>query len=97
MADRVKSNSSNLWESFIQDEAEKLAALTAVAEAQARIHARFSQLLLTDNTCQEALNQVKDLALLADSSEEGARFGDFVLTPKKLTNVEGGTVMSAQR
>lgn len=81
----------------LQDEAEKLAAQTTVAEAQARIHARFAQLLLTNNTCQEALNQVKDLALLADSSEGGARFGDFVLTPTILTNDEGGTVMSAQR
>lgn len=81
----------------LQDETEKLAAQTAVAEAQARIHARFAQLLLTDNACQKALNQVKDLALLADSSEGGARFGDFVLTPTILPNEEGGTVMSAQR
>ena len=52
----------------LQDEAEKLAAQTAVAEAQARINARFAQLLLTNNSCQDALNKVKDLAALAPSS-----------------------------
>lgn len=81
----------------LQDEAEKLAAQTAVAEAQARINARFAQLLLTNNSCQDALNKVKDLEALADSSEDGAKFGDFVLTPPKLSTGGGGTVMSAQR
>lgn len=81
----------------LQDEAEKLAAQTAVAEAQARINARFAQLLLTNNSCQDALNQIKNLAALSDSSEGSAKFGDFVLTPPKLSTDEGGTVMSAQR
>lgn len=76
----------------LQDEAEKLAAQTAVAEAQARINARFAQLLLTNHSCQDALDQIKDLAALADSSEDGAKFGDFVLTTD-----EGGTTISAQR
>ena len=81
----------------LQDEAEKLAAQTAVAEAQARINARFAQLLLTNNSCQDALNQIKNLAALSDSSEGSAKFGDFVLTPPTLSTDEGGTPMSAQR
>lgn len=83
----------------LQDEAEKLAAQTAVAEAQARINARFAQLLLTNHSCQDALDQIKDLAALADSSEDGAKFGDFVLTPATptLSTDEGGTTISAQR
>lgn len=81
----------------LQDEAEKLAAQTAVAEAQARINARFAQLLLTNNSCQDALNQIKDLAALADSSEGGAKFGDFVLTRETLSTDEGGMTISAQR
>lgn len=83
----------------LQDEAEKLAAQTAVAEAQARINARFAQLLLTNHSCLDALDQIKNLAALADSSEDGAKFGDFVLTPATptLSTVEGGTTISAQR
>lgn len=82
---------------LFSDEAEKLAAQTAVAEAQARINARFAQLLLTNNSCQDALNKIKELTALADSSEGGAKFGDFVLTPPMLSTHEGDTVMSAQR
>lgn len=82
----------------LQAESEKLAAQTAVAEAQARIHAQFSRLLLTNVPCVEARNRIKDLSALADAVVDGgARFGEFVLTPKTLGDDEGGTSMSAGR
>ncbi len=69
----------------LQDEAQQKAARLAVAEAQSRIEARFSELILNGETCSKAVETVSKLTDLDDSEdEEKARFGDYSLTPVKL-------------
>ncbi len=70
----------------LQDEAQQKAARLAVAEAQSRIEARFSELILNGEACSTAVEAVSKLADLDDSADEGkALFGDFSLTPVTLT------------
>ena len=70
----------------LQDEAQQKAARLAVAEAQSRIEARFSELILNGETCSAAVETVSKLADLDDlEDEEKVRFGDYSLTPLTLT------------
>ena len=70
----------------LQDEAQQKAARLAVAEAQSRIEARFSELILNGETCSKAVETVSKLTDLDDSEdEEKVRFGDYSLTPLTLT------------
>lgn len=79
----------------LQDEARQKAALTAIAEAQSRINATFSQKLLQGSTCTEAVTYINNnFASLGDSpgqSREVALFGDFAL------ELKGGTLSAAGR
>lgn len=69
----------------LQDEARQKAALTAIAEAQSRINATFSQKLLQGSTCAEAVTYINNnFPSLGDSSDQSgdvdvALFGDFAL------------------
>lgn len=59
----------------LQNEARQKAALTAIAEAQSRINATFSQKLLEGASCSEAVTYINaNFASLGDSS---GKFGDF--------------------
>lgn len=79
----------------LQEESEKKAALGSVAEAQARIQLRFGQLILQGNTCEDAVKQVNDLSLLADSTDGGNLFGEFILSSEPITTT--GVTVSAKR
>ena len=60
----------------------RLAAGTALNEAQVRINARFSRLMYAGLTCEDAVKSVNTLALVADKADGGeARFGSFLLSP----------------
>ena len=60
-----------------QDLAEQRAALATVAEAQARLDARFGEKLLEGNSCADAVAFVRNLDNLAD--KEGKVFGEYTL------------------
>ena len=77
----------------LQEESEKKAALSAVAEAQARIQLSFGQQILQGKTCEDAVGEVNDIKKLSDDGE-GA-FGEFLLTAETITTA--GTEVSAQR
>ena len=79
----------------LQAESEKKAALASVAEAQARIHLRFGQLLLQGYTCEKAIPEVNDLGKLADANENGNLFGEFFLESEPLT--AAGVAVKAKR
>ncbi len=65
----------------LQDEAQQKAARLAVAEAQSRIEARFSELILNGEACSTAVDEVKVLTNLSDSKKNGqAVFGDYGLS-----------------
>lgn len=69
----------------------RLAAGTALNEAQVRINARFSRLMYNGLTCEDAVKSVNTLALVADKTEgEEARFGSFLLSPAEKEITEGG-------
>lgn len=78
----------------MQDDAEKKAALSAVAEAQSRIQLSFGQQLLQGKTCEEARNSISDINILSDDGTSGA-FGEFILSGGEIT--VAGTDISAKR
>ena len=77
----------------LQEESEKKAALSAVAEAQARIQLSFGQQILQGKTCEEAVEKVNEVKELSDDGN--GTFGEFILTAGTITTA--GTDVSAQR
>ena len=78
----------------LQAESEKKAALSSVAEAQARIQLSFGQQLLQGKTCEDAASAVSSLSALGDD-DNSARFGEFYLIAEPIT--VAGTPVSAKR
>ena len=71
----------------LQDEAQQKAARLAVAEAQSRIEARFSELILNGETCSKAVDEVKVLTKLSDSTKDDqAVFGDYGLSAEEIAS-----------
>ncbi len=71
----------------LQDEAQQKAARLAVAEAQSRIEARFSELILNGETCSAAVDEVKVLKNLSDSKKDDqAVFGDYGLSAGEIAS-----------
>lgn len=77
----------------LQEESEKKAALSAVAEAQARIQLSFGQQILQGKTCEDAVKEVNEVKKLSDDGH--GTFGEFLLTAETITTA--GTDVSAQR
>lgn len=75
----------------LQEESEKKAALSAVAEAQARIQLSFGQQLLQGKSCEDARAEVSELKKLSDNEDN--RFGSFSLGVDD--SVNGGTIVAA--
>ena len=61
----------------MQDDAEKKAALSAVAEAQSRIQLSFGQQLLQGKPCDTAVEEVSEIITLSDNKDN--KFGEFYL------------------
>ena len=61
----------------MQDDAEKKAALSAVAEAQSRIQLSFGQQILQGKPCDKAVEEVSEIITLSDNKEN--KFGEFYL------------------
>ena len=77
--------------------AKRLAAGTALNEAQVRINARFSRLMYAGLTCEDAVKSVNTLALVADKTEgDEARFGSFLLSPAEKEIPEAGLAVSVR-
>lgn len=76
----------------MQDDAEKKAALSAVAEAQSRIQLSFGQQLLQGKPCDEAVEAVSEIKKLSDDGSN-SKFGDFYLGVDE--SVGGGTITTA--
>lgn len=75
----------------------RLAAGTALSEAQVRINARFSRLMYAGLTCEDAVKSVNTLALVADKADGGeARFGSFLLSPAEKEIPEEGLAVSVR-
>lgn len=74
----------------LQQESEKKAALSAVAEAQARINLAFSQQLLQGKPCKEAVDQVASIEQISDDGTSSL-FGDFSLGTAE--NASGGPIL----
>lgn len=72
----------------LQEESEKKAALSAVAEAQARIQLSFGQQILQGKTCEEAVDEVSEIEKLSDNNDNA--FGEFFLGVDG--GVSGGTI-----
>lgn len=73
----------------LQEESERKAALSAVAEAQSRINLAFGQQLLQGKPCKEAVEQVASIKQISDDGE-GTLFGDFSLGTDE--NAAGGVI-----
>ena len=75
----------------------RLAAGTALNEAQVRINARFSRLMYAGLTCADAVKSVNTLALVADKTQgDEARFGSFLLSPAEKKIPEEGLAVSVR-
>lgn len=75
----------------------RLAAGTALNEAQVRINARFSRLMYAGLTCEDAVKSVNTLALVADKTQgDEARFGSFLLSPAEKEIPEEGLAVSVR-
>ena len=61
----------------MQDDAEKKAALSAVAEAQSRIQLSFGQQILQGKPCDKAVEEVSEILTLSDNKDH--KFGEFYL------------------
>lgn len=61
----------------MQDDAEKKAALSAVAEAQSRIQLSFGQQILQGKPCDKAVEEVSEIITLSDNKDN--KFGEFYL------------------
>lgn len=76
----------------LQEESERKAAASAVAEAQARIQLSFGQQLLQGKPCDEAVKAVSEIKELSDDGSN-SKFGDFYLGVDE--SVGGGTITTA--
>lgn len=76
----------------LQEESERKAAASAVAEAQARIQLSFGQQLLQGKTCEEAVKAVSEIKELSDDGSN-SKFGDFYLGVDE--SVGGGAITTA--
>lgn len=75
----------------------RLAAGTALNEAQVRINARFSRLMYAGLTCEDAVKSVNTLALVADKTQgDEARFGSFLLSPAGKEITDEGLAVSVR-
>lgn len=75
----------------------RLAAGTALNEAQVRINARFSRLMYAGLSCEDAVKFVNSLALVADRTQgDEARFGSFLLSPAGKEITEEGLAVSVR-
>ena len=72
----------------MQDDAEKKAALSAVAEAQSRIQLSFGQQILQGKPCKDAVDGVSEISKLSDDGK--STFGDFSLGIDE--SASGGTL-----
>lgn len=61
----------------MQDDAEKKAALSAVAEAQSRIQLSFGQQILQGKPCDKAVEEVSEIITLSNNKDN--KFGEFYL------------------
>ena len=61
----------------MHDDAEKKAALSAVAEAQSRIQLSFGQQILQGKPCDKAVEEVSEIITLSDNKDN--KFGEFYL------------------
>ena len=61
----------------MQDDAEKKAALSSVAEAQSRIQLSFGQQILQGKPCDKAVEEVSEIITLSDNKDN--KFGEFYL------------------
>ena len=75
----------------MQDDAEKKAALSAVAEAQSRIRLSFGQQILQGKPCDKAVEEVSEISKLSDDGK--SKFGDFSLGIDK--SASGGTLTTS--
>ena len=75
----------------MQDDAEKKAALSAVAEAQSRIQLSFGQQILQGKPCDKAVEEVSEISKLSDDGK--STFGDFSLGIDE--SASGGTLTTA--
>lgn len=84
----------------LQQESEKKAALSAVAEAQSRIHLSFGQQILRGKSCEDAVKEVNEISKVSDDGTSSL-FGDFSLgTDEKASGgpiVETGSLIYAKR
>lgn len=79
----------------MQEEAELKAAQAAVAEAQVRIWAGFSDRILQGDTCTAAVKTVNHVKLLGDSVEsDGGLFGDWLITQTADAITTDGTAVT---
>ena len=75
----------------------RLAAGTALNEAQVRINARFSRLMYAGLSCEDAVKSVNTLALVADKTQgDEAQFGSFLLSPAGKEITEKGLAVSVR-
>lgn len=75
----------------------RLAAGTALNEAQVRINARFSRLMYAGLSCEDAVKSVNSLALVADRTQgDEARFGSFLLSPAGKEITDEGLAVSVR-
>ena len=72
----------------MQDDAEKKAALSAVAEAQSRIQLSFGQQILQGKPCDKAVEEVSEVITLSDNKDN--KFGEFYLGTNE--GKVGGTI-----
>lgn len=72
----------------LQENAQKKAFLSTVAEAQGRINMRFGQLLMEGKSCKKAVEEVSTLAQIQDKAD--GVFGEHMLS------LESGDTISAQ-
>lgn len=75
----------------MQDDAEKKAALSAVAEAQSRIQLSFGQQILQGKPCDKAVEEVSEISKLSDDGK--STFGDFSLGIDE--SASGGTLTTS--
>ena len=78
----------------LQEDSDKKAALAAISEAQARIRLQFGRLILQGYGCEAASEQVNELGKLADSTEQGNLFGEYLLASDTITSE--GVAVSAR-
>lgn len=76
----------------MQEDAERKAALSAVAEAQSRIQLSFGQQILQGKTCEEAVQEVSEISKLSDDGK-GSKFGEFYIGTDE--SVSGGTISTS--